>query len=149
SRAEFADVYASTVMGTHANAIGIGTRVNAISQQFTQGQISVTSNPFDVAISGEGFFRMDTNGSIAYSRNGQFHLDPTGYVVNAKGEKLTGYPADVNGQISTVQPQPLRLVVTSVNAQATTDVTQGAVLDSRSPSIDQATTPFDPTDSAT
>ena len=54
ARAEFADVYASTVLGTNANNIGIGTKLNAVTQLFSQGAISLTSNPFDVAISGEG-----------------------------------------------------------------------------------------------
>ncbi|MBX6316945.1 flagellar hook protein FlgE [Pigmentiphaga sp.] len=149
SRAEFADVYASTVMGTFSNNIGIGTKLNAVSQIFTQGAISVTSNPFDVAISGEGFFRMDNNGSIVYSRNGQFHLDANGYLVNANGLRLTGYAADENGNINAAAPQPLRLTVSSIEARGTTEVVQGAVLDSRSPVIDRATTPFDPNDSTT
>ncbi|OVZ58033.1 hypothetical protein CDO44_16840 [Pigmentiphaga sp. NML080357] len=149
SRAEFADVYASTVLGTFSNNIGIGTKLNSVTQMFTQGAISVTSNPFDVAISGEGFFRMDNNGSVVYSRNGQFHLDANGYVVNANGLRLTGYVADANGNINTAQPQPLRLTVSSIEARGTSEVTQGAVLDSRSDAIDPAVKPFDPDDSST
>ncbi|MPS30385.1 flagellar hook protein FlgE [Pigmentiphaga sp.] len=149
ARAEFADVYASTVLGTYSNNIGIGTKLNSVTQLFTQGAISVTSNPFDVAISGEGFFRMDNAGSIVYSRNGQFHLDANGYVVNANGLRLTGYVADANGNINTAQPQPLKLTVSSIEARGTSEVTQGAVLDSRAEAIDRIAKPFNPDDSST
>lgn len=149
ARAEFADVYASAVVGTNSNNVGIGTKLNAVTQSFSQGAISLTSNPFDVAISGEGFFRMESAGSIVYSRNGQFHLDANGYVVNAGGQRLTGYAADANGNINTAQPQPLRLTVSSIEARGTSEVEQGAVLDSRSAPIDPTDKPFDPDDSTT
>ncbi|VCU69903.1 Flagellar hook protein FlgE [Pigmentiphaga humi] len=149
ARAEFSDVYASTVLGTSSNGIGIGTRVSSVSQLFSQGAISVTSNPFDVAISGEGFFRMDSNGSAVYSRNGQFQLDANGYVINSSGMKLTGYLADANGKINTAQPQPLKLTVSSIEARGTTEATQGSVLDSRAEAIDATAHPFDPSNSNT
>ncbi len=144
SRAEFAEVFAASNMGNSAVSIGIGTTLSAVTQSFTQGPISVTSNPFDVAISGEGFFRMDNNGSVVYSRNGQFHPDANGYLVNANGLKLTGYGANAAGQIMGAQPQPLKLTITSIEARATSEATQGAVLDSRSPEIDRNLVPFDP-----
>ena len=134
-RAEFADVYASTLSSSTAGAIGIGTKVSAVTQSFTQGSISTTNNPYDVAISGEGFFRMDNNGSVVYSRNGQFHRDSEGYLVNANGLKLTGYVTNANGQIVTAQPQPLQLTVNSIEAKPTGSATQSVILDSRKPAI--------------
>ena len=62
SRAEFADVYANTLSGT-SSAVGIGTTVAAIAQQFTQGNITTTESPLDLAINGDGFFQVQTNGS--------------------------------------------------------------------------------------
>jgi flagellar hook protein FlgE len=63
-----------------------------VAQQFSQGNISVTSNPLDVAISGEGFFRMNQDGvGTTYTRNGQFNLDKDGYLVTNTGENVTGY----------------------------------------------------------
>src|SRR5690606_30827310 len=104
SRAEFSDVYASTVLGTTKNAVGLGTKVSTISRMFTQGGITRTDNPFDVAISGNGFFRMNNNGTILYSRNGQFHRDNEGFLVNADGYKLTGYQANASGEIVPIEP---------------------------------------------
>ena len=57
ARAEFADVYANTLSGA-GNSAGIGVNLAAISQQFTQGNITVTDNPLDIAINGPGFFQV-------------------------------------------------------------------------------------------
>ena len=95
---QFADVFAASLSGAGSSPIGLGTKVAAVVQQFTQGNISVTSNPLDLAINGGGFFRVqNATGDILYTRNGQFQLDKDGYIVNAGGQQLTGYAADVNG----------------------------------------------------
>ena len=64
---QFADVYASSLNGGGSPVVGIGVSSNSISQQFNQGTISTNSNPLDIAINGNGFFQMSTNGSISYS----------------------------------------------------------------------------------
>src|SRR5690606_36851568 len=99
SNAQFADVYARSLTGAVNESRGLGTRVSAISQQFSQGNISTSSNPLDIAINGNGFFRMSDNGAVSYSRNGQFHLDKDGDIVNSDNPNLTGYPADDSGKI--------------------------------------------------
>ncbi|MEO1767582.1 flagellar hook protein FlgE [Thiobacter aerophilum] len=99
SQAQFADVYAASLAGATGLAAGIGTKVATIATQFTQGNISVTNNPLDIAINGKGFFRVDQQGTIFYTRNGQFQLNKDGYIVTAAGENLTGYAANANGQI--------------------------------------------------
>ncbi|HZF79057.1 MAG TPA: flagellar hook-basal body complex protein, partial [Rubrivivax sp.] len=58
SRAEFSDVYAAALNGAGANPVGIGTRLASVSQQFTQGSITTTENPMDLAINGPGFFQL-------------------------------------------------------------------------------------------
>ena len=84
SRAEFADVYATTVYGVSNVSPGIGTEVGAIAQQFSQGALTTTNNSLDLGINGGGFFRMsDNGGAITYTREGQFKLDKSGYIVNA------------------------------------------------------------------
>ena len=57
SRALFADVFANSLNGSGSTAVGIGTKVAAIEQEFTQGAISTSSNPLDMAVNGKGFFR--------------------------------------------------------------------------------------------
>jgi len=107
--AHFADVYAASLGAGGANQIGIGTNLAAIVQQFTQGNVSTTNNTLDVAINGNGFFRLSQNGAISYSRNGQFHLDKNGYIVNDQNLRLTGYPAALDGTISKQNPSEIQL----------------------------------------
>lgn len=108
--AQFADVFAASLSGAGAAPVGIGTKVAAIVQQFSQGNISSTNNPLDTAINGGGFFQMDDgSGATLYARNGQFQVDKDGFIVSAQGLQLKGVPA-VNGVIATGAPAvPLRL----------------------------------------
>jgi len=113
---QFADVFASSLGG--GGQIGIGTTVGGVSQQFTQGNITATNNPLDIAINGSGFFRISTEGAITWSRNGQFQISKDGYMVNSSGGHLTGYlanaanvivpstPADILINTADLQPQP-------------------------------------------
>ncbi len=100
SRTQFADIYASSGLGSSQNAIGSGVRVSGVEQQFSQGNIGFTDNYLDLAISGEGFFRLSENGASVYSRDGSFGVDRTGYITNASNQRLTGYVADANGNIT-------------------------------------------------
>lgn len=109
SRVLFSDVFASSLNGSGATAIGIGTQVAAIEQEFTQGAITVTNNPLDIAVNGKGFFRLSDNGTISYTRNGQFHLDNAGYIVTSDNLKVTGYGVDVNGNIVPTAPAPMQI----------------------------------------
>ena len=79
SRAEFADMYATSMSGGSASAIGIGVTLAAVSQQFTQGNIVATGNPMDLALNGAGFFQVtDGRSPVPYTRNGQFKIDRDG-----------------------------------------------------------------------
>lgn len=163
SRAEFSDVFASTLAGSITNTqAGIGTRVATVSQTFSQGGISISDRPLDVAINGEGFFRMDDNGAVVYSRNGQFKADDQGYLVNStNGLRLTGYGVDANGNVLSSAPVPLRLTVDTIDPRVTSRAEQGVNLDSRATPIASLTPPttatpgpvtpkpFDPLDTTT
>ncbi|HUL63661.1 MAG TPA: flagellar hook protein FlgE [Burkholderiaceae bacterium] len=130
-RAEFADVFANSLSGGGGVQVGIGTKVAAVQQQFSQGNIETTSNPLDVAINGAGFFRLSTNGTISYSRNGQFSLDRNGFLVANNGARVTGYPADVNGQIVASTPIDLQLSLANIPPKTTTTASLALNLDSR------------------
>ncbi|MCB5187988.1 flagellar hook protein FlgE [Methylobacillus caricis] len=137
SRAEFADVYANSLGGGNASKIGIGTKIAAVTQQFTQGNISNSTNPLDVAINGNGFFRMSDNGTISYSRNGQFQLSKEGYIQNASGQRLTGY-AVVNGVVQTGALTELQIDASDLAPRASTSITGPLNLDSRADIMDPA-----------
>ena len=146
SRTQFSDVMASSLSGGGSNSIGIGTKVASIVQDFTQGTISITNNPLDVAISGNGFFRMEQNGAVSYSRNGEFQTDNAGYIVNASNHNLTGYLADASGVILPSQPVPLRISTSDVEPTSTSRFEAVFNLDSRKAAI---TLPFNANDPAT
>ncbi|MCW5604399.1 MAG: flagellar hook protein FlgE [Burkholderiales bacterium] len=131
SQAQFADVFANSLSGGGASQIGIGAKVAAVAQLFTQGNISVTGNPLDVAINGKGFFRMDDGGAVTYSRNGQFRFDAQGYLVNSQGLNLTGYIADVNGNIVPSAPAPIQISFSDVPPRTTSEFRLGMNFDSR------------------
>ncbi|MBA3755732.1 MAG: flagellar hook protein FlgE [Nitrosomonas sp.] len=130
SQAQFTDIFANSLGGSGSSQVGIGARVSTIAQSFTQGNISPTSNPLDIAINGQGFYRMDEGGVISYSRNGQFHADGNGFLTNANGANLTGYTADVNGNIDASKPTSLKLTTSDLTPQATSIFELGVNLDS-------------------
>lgn len=145
SQAQFADIYATTLGGGGSSQIGIGARVNGVAQQFSQGNITVTSNPLDIAINGEGFFRMSDNGTVLYSRNGQFNVDKDGYIVNGSGYRLTGYGTDADDNIVVTTPIDLRIdtALSGADPLATDNAAIAVNLDSRKTAPVNA---FNPTD---
>jgi flagellar hook protein FlgE len=143
-RALFADVFAASLTGAGTGQIGIGTKLSRVQQEFTQGNISVTNNPLDIAINGGGFFRLSNNGTVTYSRNGQFHVDNAGYIVSADNLQLTGYPVDANGNIIPSAPVPLRLSTADIPPQATSTFDATLNLDSRASPIAATFNPSDP-----
>lgn len=131
AQAQFADVFANSLSGASGGGAGIGVKVQTVAQLFTQGNITSTNNPLDIAINGAGFFRMSTNGAITYSRNGQFSLDKDGYIVNGQGAQLTGYAADSNGVLSTGAAVPLNINTRDIAPKETDSVKALLNLDSR------------------
>lgn len=146
SQAQFADVYANSLTGAGGAQVGIGTKVTQVAQQFTQGNITATNNPLDMAVNGGGFFRMDNNGQVTYQRNGQFQLDRQGFIVNPSGAQLTGYTANAAGVLSTGAAAPLSINTADLAPQGTTAVNAVLNLDANSAVIAAA---FDATDPAT
>jgi flagellar hook protein FlgE len=144
SRAEFADLFAATQQGVSATAIGNGVKVANVSQQFSQGNIDFTDNSLDLAMSGTGFFVMNDNGALAYTRAGAFQVDNNGYVVNAKGQRLQVYPPLANGGFNTGGLGDLSLSTGVSAPQATSAIT--ALLNLPANATAPATATFDPTD---
>ncbi|WP_016833966.1 flagellar hook protein FlgE [Herbaspirillum lusitanum] len=149
AQAQFADMYANSMNRSGNSPVGIGVAVANVQQAFTQGNVTTTNNPLDIAINGDGFFRMQgslTDQSPMYARNGQFQLDKSGYIINPseKGAYLTGWLGTVVGG----DPVPLQIDTSNIPATATTLINTKLNLDSRLTSIDPAVTPFSPTNAA-
>lgn len=147
SVAQFSDIFANSMEGTDTAQVGIGSKISSIAQQFGQGTITPTNNPLDIAINGQGFFRMSDNGTVSYSRNGQFHVDDSGFIVDASGANLTGFMADENGDIkASGVPANLKFSTSDLAPRATTTFDLGFNLDARKPAI---TTAFNATNPKT
>lgn len=121
SRAEFSDVYATSVLGTGGNSIGSGVRLSDVSQQFTQGNTSFTSNSLDMAVNGNGFFILSDSGAMSYGRNGAFHLDNEGFLVDSSGREVQGFLASDSGEISG-NLSTLQIVTDNLPPRQTTNV---------------------------
>ena len=141
SRAEFGDMYAAALGGGGGSNIGIGVSLQAVTQQFSQGNISTTANSLDLAINGSGFFEVSNGGQTLYTRNGQFQVNKDGFITNNQGAKLLGYPADKQGVIQPGLALPLQLPTAGINPNASTKVTMEMNLDSRAATTLPATTP--------
>jgi len=70
--------------------VGHGVRPAATQKMYTQGSLQNTGNILDLAIEGEGFFRLQLyDGSFGYTRDGTFKMDANGQIVNSNGYKLS------------------------------------------------------------
>lgn len=133
---EFADVFANTGGGaTGGLEVGIGAQVLGVSKHFKQGSLTSSGNPLDVAINGEGFFKINDDGSYAYSRNGQFHLDKNGYLNTNTDLLVRGYvnaKLDVSGNVLGFDSEgDIRVDFSPLAAVATTEIRLGLNLDER------------------
>ncbi|MBR9911597.1 MAG: flagellar hook-basal body complex protein [Gammaproteobacteria bacterium] len=137
SRAEFGDVYASSIVGTAANSAGSGVALTDVSQQFTQGNISFTDSALDLAINGSGFFILSDNGDPTYTRAGLFSTDNQGYLVNNSGYNLQGFGADDDGNIVNGVLTDLQVRSGNQAPQQTTEVTSRFNLDATEPAPEE------------
>jgi flagellar hook protein FlgE len=123
--ASFSDVYANS-------KIGLGVQVTGVHQRFSVGNVRITGGQLDLAIDGEqGLFRLqNASGEIFYSRNGEFFADKNNYIVNAQGQRLTGYAGASNvtalGPLrvptGNIAPSPTDAATTKANFDANASV---------------------------
>jgi flagellar hook-basal body protein len=99
SRADFGDIFATSPLQKSSSAIGQGVSLKQVSQEFSQGNISFSSNTLDLAISGDGFFPLKSADGLQdiYTRNGAFTLNSQFNVVNSAGQRLMAATVDSTG----------------------------------------------------
>lgn len=152
SKGHFADMYAGAMQGGGGTQAGIGATVTAVAQQFQQGTITATNNPLDLAINGRGFFGVFSGGVEAFTRNGEFHLDKDGYVVNDAGQNLRGVNRVLSGGSyiipSAADPRDSVQIPFAGTPQQTNALTLEANLNSAA-SVLPAAPAFNPTNAAT
>jgi flagellar hook protein FlgE len=144
SRAEFADLFANSGFGNSKTAIGSGTRLVDVAQQFAQGSIQYTSSGLDMAITGEGFFTLKTDAGYAYTRAGNFQINENGDVVSPQGGFLQVYPPNGAGGFDTGSLQNLHIESMTGPPQATDSATFNLNLPANA--VPPTVTPLDPND---
>jgi flagellar hook protein FlgE len=133
SRAEFQDMLSNSLKGIDGgDQVGSGTKLAHITAQFNQGTVARTQNITDLAINGNGFFEVDAPSGKGYTRDGAFHFDKEGFMVNGDGYKVNGFQPDEKGEI-TNKAGPIKLGNTTIPATPTSEVTMSMNLDSREP----------------
>ncbi|HTZ37437.1 MAG TPA: flagellar hook-basal body complex protein, partial [Stellaceae bacterium] len=151
STPNFTDVYATSLAGAAgaASVTGLGAAANSVSQLFTEGSISQTGNPLDVAIDGSGFFQVQTNTGVAYSRDGALQLNANGYLTNDTGALVMGYAAPVSGSNATASGplQTIHIDQSNIAPTPTSELTLDVNLPSNDSQINTTSTPFSVTNS--
>jgi len=99
SRADFGDIFATSPLQKSSSTVGQGVSLKQVSQEFSQGNISFSSNALDLAITGDGFFPLRSADGLTdtYTRNGSFSLNEQFNVVNSAGQRLMAATVDSTG----------------------------------------------------
>ncbi|EKE75452.1 flagellar hook protein FlgE [Gallaecimonas xiamenensis] len=153
SRAEFADVYASSIFSNPRTKVGDGAVTSSVAQQFHQGALQFTNNTFDLAINGNGFFALssDVNSNeLTYTRAGNFKLNKENYVVDNQGNYLKVFPVNPDGTSASAAlstAQSLQVPDSVGTPLQTGNVNLDLNLPAGAPAYD--VTQFDPTKSGT
>jgi flagellar hook protein FlgE len=98
----------------------------------------------DVAIDGQGFFQISTNGALSYSRNGQLKVDAQGYVVTTQGGRLQGNVVDGTTGVMSQITTDIRTSMANLPPRATSEIAVGSNLDARALAPVDAFDPADP-----
>lgn len=131
SRAEFQDMLSKSLKGIDGgDQIGSGTKLAHVTAQYTQGNIQRTENVTDLAMNGNGFFVIEGPHGMGYTRDGTFHFDKEGHLINGDGYKVNGFQANDTGEITT-KTGAIKLGNTTIPAKATDELNISMNLDSR------------------
>ncbi|OIQ25525.1 flagellar hook protein FlgE [uncultured Vibrio sp.] len=152
SRAEFGDVYSTSIFTNAKTTPGKGVQANKVAQQFHEGSSIYTNNPLDLRVSGTGFFAVAKDRMIPQqnemTRNGAFHLNKDNYIVNANDQYLLGYAVNKDtGDVLSYEPEPLDIPAEFGKPKQTSAIEVGANLPANGDLKDPAL--FDHTDPET
>ncbi|MGQ7297339.1 flagellar hook protein FlgE [Quadrisphaera sp. KR29] len=129
--------------GQNPAQVGLGVRVAGITTNFTQGATQSTGRNSDMLIDGDGFFVLNNNGAMQYTRNGAFNVDGTGTLVSLGGAKVQGWMADPTGVTNSAGTPGNISIPTSqtIPAYATHNLTMSGRLDNTVDVVESTTTP--------
>lgn len=131
SRAEFQDIVAKNLKGiTGGNQIGRGVKIGAVNPILSQGNVDATEKVTDLAISGDGYFKVKGSDGESYTRDGSFHFDKEGYLVTNDNQRVQGFQTDEKGNILNKMAD-IRFPRALIPAKATKELKLDLNLDSR------------------
>jgi len=100
SRAEFQDIISKNLKGIlGGNQIGRGVKIGAVNPILVQGNVDATEKVTDLAISGDGYYKVKGSDGESFTRDGSFHFDREGYLVTNDNQKVQGFMTDEKGNI--------------------------------------------------
>jgi flagellar hook protein FlgE len=142
STANFAELFAVSTQGVSDTQIGNGVQLQQVEQQFSQGDVETTGNSLDLALSGNGFFTVSSNGAQQFTRAGSFSTNNVGQVVNAAGQNLQVYAPTASGGFNTTSLTNLTIPTgdSAPAASTTASMTFNLPADSTAPTA----VPFSP-----
>ncbi|MFO1021225.1 MAG: flagellar hook-basal body complex protein [Planctomycetales bacterium] len=106
--------------GTNPRQVGLGALNSAIQVDFSQGGITNSTSPSDLAIQGDGFFIVSGADGDLYTRNGNFSLNSQSNLVNSQGLVLQGYGVDSDFNIVNTTLQDLSIPLGTMQVAAAT-----------------------------
>lgn len=131
SRAEFQDIIAKSLKGIlGGNQIGRGVKIGAVNPILVQGNVDSTDKVTDLAISGDGYFKVKGSDGESYTRDGSFHFDREGYLITNDNQKVQGFQTDERGNILN-KTGDIRFPRALIPAKGTTTLKMDLNLDSR------------------
>jgi len=111
--------------GTNPAQIGLGSRLAGTVQSFTQGALQLTGRTTDLAIQGDGFFVVSSNGQQLFTRAGSFTLDGAGSLTTSDGMLVQGWQADTAGLVDVNGPTgPVQIRVGDLLAPTQTETVE-------------------------
>ncbi|MBS1971500.1 MAG: flagellar hook protein FlgE [Bdellovibrionales bacterium] len=142
SRAEFQDIISKNLKGIlGGNQIGRGVKIGAVNPILSQGNVDATEKVTDLAVSGDGYFKVRGSDGDSFTRDGSFHFDKEGYLVTNDNQRVQGFQADEKGNILNKMAD-IKFPRALIPAKGTTEVKLDLNLDSRM----EATKKFDSKD---
>jgi flagellar hook protein FlgE len=131
SRAEFQDILSKDLKGIlGGNQIGRGVKIGAVNPILTQGNTDSTEKSTDLAISGDGFFKVKGSDGESYTRDGAFLFDRDGFLVTKDKQRVQGFQADEKGNILN-KVGDISFPRALIPAKATSEINIDLNLDSR------------------
>ncbi|WP_028323870.1 flagellar hook-basal body protein [Desulfatirhabdium butyrativorans] len=126
SEGVFENVISQSTKAIQGNEIGSGVLLSDVRYDFGQGSIQQTGNPYDISITGNGFFAVydSVNNQTYYTRAGQFSFNSAGNLIDQNGYEVRGY--NLNGNDPPADPTSMTPESIKIDPEAYSDISVDA-----------------------